>query len=257
MKCPECGNDQLRTMEGELVCTACGLVIDDTLFETSDTTCTGTPATPTLAVAGTFTTQGKIVKTGWLLSSREKNLAHNLHVIQVAGERHQLPRSVLKEAQAILTRAVEADLNVGRDTLTFAYASLYAACRLHDVPKTPLEIVAYTGISKASMLVAYRLLVRRLGLSLRPISPVDLVPRFGAQLGLQAATISRAIDLAARLAGAPGSQQKRPETVVAAALYLAAREAGEPRTQRQVANATGVIEVTLRKLAKKGVPSFH
>lgn len=44
---------------------------------------------------------------------------------------------------------------------------------------------------------------------------------------------------------------KRPETILAGAIYLASKQTGEQITQRQIANKTGVIEVTIRKITRE------
>lgn len=247
--CPECGGN-LRQANYEVICASCGLIVEDTVLE-QPIEHTSLPSRPALASAGTFTQEGKIVKTGWLFSTRQKNLLQAYQEIQMLGERHGLPAKAISEAQVLFKRAVEANLNIGRENVTLAYASVYAACRILGLPKTPLELTAFTGVSKHKMLQAYRIMVRGLGLRLTPIRPADLLPRFGSQLGLAATTISRAATILEERAEAILRSSKRPESIVAAVLYLAAKETGEEKTQREIANTVGVIEVTIRKQSKE------
>ena len=247
--CPECGGN-LQQASYEVICASCGLIVEDTVLE-QPVEHTSVPSRPALASAGTFTQEGRIVKNGWLFSTRQKNLQQAYQEIQRLGERQRLPGKAITEAQALFKQAVEANLNIGRENATLAYASVYAACRMLGLPKTPLELTAFTGISRHKMLQAYRLLVRGLGLRLTPIRPIDLLPRFGSQLGLAATTISRAAAILEERAEMVIRSGKRPETVVAAVLYLAAKESGEDKTQREIANTVGVIEVTIRKQSKE------
>jgi len=241
MRCPECGSKQLRTIEREIICATCGLVLEDSPVEHQPREM-NVASTPELATAGTFQYNGRIVKTAWMFSTQQKNLQVAKTQINLVASRLKLPERIATEALLLFTRATHKSLNRGRDNTSFLYASVYAACLIHDIPKTPLEITAYGSVSKTKMLRAYRNLTRGLGLHLAPIKPSDLVQRFGSRLELKAETITRATELLERHQG----QGRRPETIVAAALYLAAKEKGESRTQREVANTTGVIEVTIR-----------
>ncbi len=80
---------------------------------------------------------------------------------------------------------------------------------------------------------------------------VDSIPGFASRLNLKAETISRAIEMAIGLRGKQVVCGKNPKTIAASILYLASKEMDEPRTQRDVANATGVIEVTIRKRSEE------
>jgi transcription initiation factor TFIIB len=161
-----------------------------------------------------------------------------------------LPKSVVTEANVLFQRAVHADLNRGRDNASLIYASVYAAALVQGVPKTPFEVTAFSPITKTKMLRSYRNLVRAMNFRAAPIKPQDILPRFGSRLNLSLETVNRASEILEE-ANKILPEGKRPETIVASALYLAAKETGEDRTQRQVANTTGVIEVTIRKITKK------
>ena len=246
MKCPECGNQDFRTTDHEVVCGMCGLVLEDSPLEHEPREI-GPSANPALAIAGTFQYDGRVVKTAWLFTTQQKNLHSAKTQISLVTGRLKLPDRVATEALLLFTRATRQGLNKGRDNLSFVYASVYTASLIHGIPKTPLEVTAYSIVSKTKMLRAYRLMTRGLGLRHAPIKPIDLLQRFGSRLELKAATITRAAELLEQHQG----QGRRPETIVAAALYLAAKENGEARTQREVANTTGVIEVTIRKRTRE------
>jgi transcription initiation factor TFIIB len=157
----------------------------------------------------------------------------------------------MTDANVIFKQAVQAGLNVGRDNLSLLYGSVYASCILHNVPKTPLEVTMYSEISKKKLMKAYRIIKKQLGLRLKTMDPADLVPRFGSRLGLKHETISKALEILGTIRENPLFVGKNPQTITASALYIAAKATGDARTQRDVANATGVIEVTIRKRSKE------
>lgn len=251
MICPECGSNKQQAIGHETICPDCGLVLEDSPLRHEPLE--RAPAShPALSIAGTKH-DGRIVKSSWLLTTKQKNLQVAKRQIKLIASRLKLPDSVETEAMLLFEQASQKGLTRGRDNQSLTYASIYAACQLHDLPKTPLEVTAFTGVSRVKMLRSYRLLARTLGLRLGPVQPLDLLNRFASRLHLSPQTQQRAAEILEN-ARIPGC---RPETLVAAALYLAAKECGEPRTQRQIANTTGVIEVTIRAKAKNLQPQLQ
>lgn len=253
-KCPECGSHETKFDQNEVVCRNCGLIIEDTIFEDPTTiseVLAGRAGLPGLVVAGGAGVDGRIVKSSWLYSTKEKNLRDAKRKIQELCVRFSLPKVVVSEAQLLFKTAVEKELNRGRDNLSFVYGSVYCACNMHGFPKTPLELTAFSPVSKKAMMKAYKTLLRSLNLRIQPQNPADMLPRFGSRLGLKPKTIALATDIIEKLKGTQATTGKHPSTIVATALYLASKKNKEQITQRRVANATGVIEVTLRLRTKE------
>jgi len=255
-RCPDCGNTQVSYEEeqGEIVCTICGLVLEEKAVEKKPFISEAhkeMAEQPFLAEAGGLKKNGRIIKSSWLLSTREKNYEQAKKRLELLASKLRLPELVMTDANVIFKQAVQAGLNVGRDNLSLIYGSVYASCIMHNVPKTPLEVTMYSEISKKKLMKAYRMLKNQLGLRLKTIEPADLVPRFGSRLGLKHETISQALEILGAIKENPLFVGKNPQTITASALYIAAKTTGDTRTQRDVANATGVIEVTIRKRSRE------
>lgn len=122
---------------------------------------------------------------------------------------------------------------------------------MHDIPKTAFEMTAFTDICSSKMLKAYKMLKKKLNLSVQPIDPLDFVHRFGSRLNLEPAIISMASQIITKIKNTHIFGGKQPKTIVASALYLASQMNDDYRTQREFANATGVLEVTLRLRSKE------
>lgn len=182
--------------------------------------------------------------------SKKKNKA-GLTKIGLIASRLRLPKYAIQEAKMIFKLAVERDLTIGRDTNAITYACIYASCKIGNIPKTPLEVVAFTGTNKIKMLRAYKMLKKKLNLKTTPIDPQDLVHRFASKLHLKAKTISIVIDILNEIKGKRILQGRYPETIVASALYLSTKLNNDYRTQREIANVAGVMEVTIRKRSKE------
>lgn len=253
-RCPECGMEQVTKMNNEIICQSCGLVLDDSMFEESPYLEEGKEKhakIPSLISAGGMKVDGNIVKNTWLYSTKEKNLRKAEDRIDSISDSLSIPKYVTKEAFRIFKLANEEELNVGRDNLSLIYASLYASCLINGLPKTPLELTMNSEISKTKMMRSYSVLKNKLKLNTGVVNPVDFIPRFGSKLGLKAGTITFAIKMVEKLKDKPLISGKNPQTVVASALYLASKINEDYKTQREVANVTGVLEVTIRKMSKK------
>ena len=248
--CPECGNNEIFQNNGEEICRACGLVVDDTIFESSTST-EGFAERPYLAKAGTQTPDGKIYKALWLQSTRERNLNHGLSKVDVIASKYKLPGVVVAESKLILKKSIYANINIGRDSTSLIYASVYIACNIHGIPKTPLELTAYSEISITQLMKGYRLIKKGLQIETKLIDPLDLLPRFASKLDLKQETIQLASELLVKMKESGKFTGSKPDTILAGAIYIASQQGTDQRTQRQITKATGITEVAIRKIIKK------
>lgn len=252
-RCPECGIDQIIENNGEMVCLSCGLVLDDSMFEENPFLEEGKQRQaklPSLTSAGGMKVDGNIVKNSWLYSTREKNLQKAEDMFNRIASKIRVPETITREALRIFKIAVEQGVNVGRDNLSLIYASVYASCLINGLPKTPLELTKYSEVNRKKMMRSYLILKKKLGLKTNVVDPADFIPRFGSKLKLKADTITLAIKIVGKLKNKAVFSGKNPQTIVASALYLASQMNDDYRTQRDIANSTGVIEVTIRKVSK-------
>lgn len=285
--CPECGSDHLfRDDREDLVCERCGLVLEEssidqgpdwrafTAAEQEERARTGAPATYTLHDKGLTTVmgwpnrdaRGKRVPAAsraqlyrmrrWnrrlrMATGAEQNMAHALGELRRMAGALSLPRPVQETASVIYRRAMKEDLVKGRSIESVAAAALYAACRQLNVPRTLDEVSEVAQVPKKQMARAYRALSRELQLQLSPTTPLDYVSRFASELDVGPEARARAIEILKEADEQGLAAGKAPTGLTGAALYLSAREVGEARTQEQVAEVSGVSEVTLRNRAKE------
>ena len=254
-RCPECGSEDVRlfTQSGETMCQACGLVVEESLFEQNpyiDEAKQRQASIPAFQKAGGMKVDGAILEHSLLLSTREQNLKKAKRKLNTISAELSLPEYVKKDALVIFKTAVDQGINVGRSNLSMLYGAVYASCLMHCIPKTPLEVIRYSEVSKKQMLRAYKLLKENLGIKVCLVDPADFVPRFGSRLKLKQSTITLAIEIVRKLKGKMVMSGKHPQTIVASALYLASKLNKDKRTQREVSNATGVIEVTIQRTIK-------
>jgi transcription initiation factor TFIIIB Brf1 subunit/transcription initiation factor TFIIB len=174
MRCPDCGSTDIQTIGHETICRMCSLVIEDSPVQHTSKDIVFA-SHPSIAEAGTYQYDGKIVRSQWFYSTQQKNLQVAQTQINLAISRLKLPERIGKEAILLFTRVVRSGLNKGRDNLSFMYASVYAASLIHGTPKTPLEVTRYSSINVVRLLRAFRMLARGLKLKLPTIKPIDLL----------------------------------------------------------------------------------
>jgi len=130
-------------------------------------------------------------------------------------------------------------------------ALLYTVCREMNTPRTLEEIAEASGVERREIGRNYRYISRELGMRILPSMPKDYIPRFASMLGLSDKIQARAIRILKKAKKFEATRGKAPIGVAAAALYIAAVLEDEKRTQREIADAIGVTEVTIRSRFKE------
>jgi len=288
INCPECGSEHLDRdySRAELVCNNCGLVIDADIIDhgpewrafDSDQrekrSRTGSPMTYTLHDKGLSTmiswknrdSYGKSIPTRnraqlyrlrkWqrrvrISDATERNLAIALSGLDRLSSSMSLPRIVRETAAMIYRKATFKKLVRGRSIEGVTAASLYAACRQCNVPRTLDEISNSANLSRKEIGRTYRYISRELGLKLMPTSPQDYISRFCSILNLSTDVKEKTLEILHEALNRELNIGRGPTGLAAASLYIASVLCGERRTQREVSDIAGVTEVTIRNRYKE------
>lgn len=287
--CPECGSSNIRFDEvrGETVCESCGAVVEESLIDftqewrafdenqRSRRVRTGAALTPTKHDQGITTEIGKgrgeLFKvaskkraqyyrlTKWhkrLIKSKDRNLSFAFSELQRLISYLHLSRAIHEKVAKLYQQAVEKGLVRGRSTESIIAALLYTTCREEGTPRTLDEISKASGINRRDIGKTYRYIARKLTIRILPAKAQDYVPRFGSLLDLSEKVQVKAVDVLDDAAKHDVTSGKGPIGVAAAALYIAAVLKGEKKTQREVADAIGVTEVTIRNRYKEMVETL-
>ncbi len=191
-----------------------------------------------------------------LTTSYERNLWIALPNLQRIQERLGLPDIVTEDALRIYTHAVKERLTMGRSIDTLLAASIAAALRIHDLPRTLDEIVEINELNKKSVIRAFRLILMnilpKLHLKVQHFEPVQYVDKFREDLGLSMPVRHAAVQLL-EVAKKNGMsvEGKDPNGLAAAAIYLAGQGLGEKKTQAEIALLARITEVTVRARVKE------
>lgn len=282
-ECPECHSHDLKYdyERAEISCGHCGLVLNDNMIDhgpewrafdneqRNRRTRTGAPSTYTVHDHGLSTMidwrdkdiYGRHIpakdRAQWYrlrkwqrkvrtYTPRERSLAFALSDMDRCASKLGLPRSIREDAAKVYRDAAKAKLIQGRSIEGVVAASIYLACRRCHIPRTLDEVAEVSRVTKKEVGRTYRFMTRKLGIKLLPTSPVDYVPRFASVLGVSNAVEARAIEIINEAKDNGLHSGRGPNGIAAAALYIAAVLLMERKTQHEVAEATGVTEVTIR-----------
>jgi transcription initiation factor TFIIB len=284
-KCPRCGRDNLITdnESGELFCGKCGFVIDERVSNTgserifSDSTVnksrTGDGTSLTRHDQGLSTIINPINKdsSGTPLSSsmktslkrlriwdsrsrsknsKDRNLQQALNELLKMKEKLTLSDAIGEKAAYIYRKALEKKLIKGRSIPSLIAASLYAACRESGTPRTLNEISNSCNIRRKELSVCYRLLLKELDLKMPVVDPVSCIAKIASNTKLSEKTKRYAVKILRKAESGQLMAGKDPMGMAASALYLASIATGNNISQRIIAEASGVTEVTIRNRCK-------
>lgn len=274
-------------VDGEYVCTRCGLVIGEEKVSMSPEwrssegdkrSRVGPPLTNMYPSMGMSTTVGRTFTDN--LSEDQiksifniKNLADNVvkrnnktfyraaSAIQYVCDSLKLPRQVREEAMKIFVKSHKKYLVKGRAVDIFALASVYVACRIMNIGKTLKDIsqinVGGKKVDRFKLYEYVKLIMEELGIKVNAVSIGQLVYVIAAKVYKSADALEKkpkTMRIAEKILAKLPKEfffGKDPNGVAAAIVYLASLKSGAMVTQREVAKHAGVTEVTVRKRSRE------
>ena len=286
-RCPRCGKGPMVMDDaaGELFCSNCGYVIKEKIVdagperrafspeEKNNRAHTGPPSRLAMHDMGLATVIGKENRdsSGKSLSASMKGTIERLRTWDGRTQVHEsedrnrrqafseLDRLVdklnvndvvIEKAAYIYRKALERGMVRGRSISAMIAASLYAACRDTETPRTLKDISAISNIRKKELARCYRLLFKELDLRMPVVDPAKCVSRIASKAGIQERTKRRALEILRCAGETRTSAGKGPMGLAASALYIACIIEKENKTQKDLAEAASVTEVTIRNRCK-------
>jgi transcription initiation factor TFIIB len=286
-KCPEC--DSVHFIHdydaGETVCSNCGLVLHEQMIdkgpewraftheEKESRSRVGGPESYSVYDKGLSTVIGRTDQDAlgrklpmstrfqmwrlrkWQIRSRvhaslDRNLAQAMAELERLSDKLHIPESIKEKAAVIYRKALEKDLVRGRSIAGIIAASLYAACRNIETPRTLREISDASLVNKKEVARCYRLILCELNIQMPVADPMTYVSKIGEKTGISGQTQVLALKLLREAKRKRVAAGKDPTGLAAAALYIACGQTGEIKTQKEIAEAAEVTEVTVRNRYK-------
>jgi transcription initiation factor TFIIB len=286
-KCPECGSVNLihDYDTGETVCGGCGLVLYGQMMdkgpewraftqeEKASRSRVGMPTSYSVHDKGLSTAIGQIDRDAfgrklplstrllmwrlrkWQIRSRahssvDRNLAQAMAELDRLSDKVYIPRPIKEKAAVIYRKALDKSLVRGRSIAAITAAAVYAACRRSGTPRSLHEIAEASLVDEKDVARCYRLLLHELDMHMPIADPLMYVSKIAERTGISGKTQGIAIQILREARKKRAAAGKDPMGLAAAALYLACVESSEKWTQKEIAEAAGVTEVTVRNRYK-------
>ncbi len=286
-RCPECGSTNLihDYDTGETICGDCGLVLHEQMMdkgpewraftqeEKASRSRVGVPTSYSVHDKGLSTAISQINRDAfgrklplrtrlqmwrlrkWQIRSRvhssiDRNLAQAMAELDRLSDKVYIPPPIKEKAAVIYRKALDKGLVRGRSIAAIAAASLYAACRRSETARTLREVAEASLVEKKDVARCYRLLLRELDIQMPIADPLTYVSKIAERTGISGNTQGLAIEILRQAKKKRAASGKDPMGLAAAALYIACLKNDEKKTQKDIAEAAGVTEVTVRNRYK-------
>jgi transcription initiation factor TFIIB len=257
---------------GEIICSSCGSVVSDKTQETraewrafnqeesNNRTRTGIPTSLARHDMGLSTVIGKSDKDAsgrgldtamratmerlrtWDFRTQahtptDRNLRHAFSQLDILKDKLGLPDAATEKTAYIYRKAQERGMVRGRTISGVLAAAAYIACRETGISRTLSDIA---GVSN----------IKRKELKIPMVDPMKCIAKVANKANLSERTKRQAINIMNKITKSGVSAGKDPMGLAASVLYLSCLNTGESISQMNIADASGVTEVTIRNRFK-------
>jgi transcription initiation factor TFIIB len=286
MVCPVCKNGrQIADPEsGELVCSDCGLVFSEKATENrpewrnfgsenNDRARTGSPVSLAKHDMGLNTVIGNINKDSsgqniepsmhstmrrlriydfrsQVHTSTDRNLMRAFGELGRQRDKLGLSDAMIDKTAYIYRKALVKGLVKGRSTSSIMAAAIYIACREMGAARSLKDIGEITDVRPKAISRSYMILIQQLEIMMPVIDPMKCIAKIANKANLSEKSKRMAIDTMKDLVNTQIPAGKRPMSLAATILYLSCMRNDEAVTQKDLAEAAGVTEVTIRNRIK-------
>lgn len=285
-KCPDCSSREISEDErrGERSCADCGLVISENMidpgqdwndFDGTESNARAGPAASVLwhdkglstdihwsnkdfsgrAIVGKSRSQmyrmRKWQRRARSATSFDRNMESALVEIARLAAHMNLSKAIKEETAVIYRKALEQDMVRGRSIDTMVAASMYLANQKLQTARSLDDFESNSRATRKSITRAHKTIKAKLRVRIPVSLPEEYVNRYCSLLELPPVIGARTNEILGEARGRELTHGKSPTGVAAAAIYVAARQLNHPRTQRDIADISGVTEVTIRNRYKE------
>jgi transcription initiation factor TFIIB len=129
-------------------------------------------------------------------------------------------------------------------------AAIYIACREMGAARSLKDIGEITDVRPKVISRSYMILIQQLEIIMPVIDPMKCIAKIANKANLSEKSKRMAIDTMKDLVNTQIPAGKRPMSLAATILYLSCMRNDEAVTQKDLAEAAGVTEVTIRNRIK-------
>lgn len=284
-QCKRCkGSMVTDSSTGERFCRDCGYVVEEQIEDSGpernfskddrdDKTRAGAPTSLAMHDMGLATMIGAVNKdaTGKPLSSHmkhdmkrlrtwdgrsqmheqaDRNLRHAFTQLNKLKDKLALSDAVVEKAAYIYRKALAKSLVRGRSIEGVLAAAVYAACRDTETPRTLNDVSDAINVKRKDLSKNYRLLVNELDIKIPVVNSISCMAKIANKVGLGEKVKRGALAILKDANERRITAGKDPMGMAASALYISCMKYNADISQKEIALAAGVTEVTIRNRYK-------
>ncbi|MEX0567990.1 MAG: TFIIB-type zinc ribbon-containing protein [Candidatus Njordarchaeota archaeon] len=239
-RCPVCGSTSISRDEttGAVFCLRCGTILDETALDFKPP--------PTFDEAGHYV---KLRPVDSIVEERERKIFEAFKsVLSNYSYRLNIPDYIKNTALNFFLRLLEKQKKIFSDSVKFfAAALLYLAAKEHNYPLSYKTIRKTLNIPSEKLSKAIRISLEVLHLRPKKIDPIIYLQQVVEKLKINDYEAIQVAKKLIKIAEARGMLSgKDVRGVVGGVLYVIVKAFGIRRTQREIARACGITEVTIR-----------
>jgi|TARA_B110000014_G_scaffold94134_1_gene64567 transcription initiation factor TFIIB len=180
----------------------------------------------------------------------QRNMQKAFTILEGLKAKLSLTEAAVEKSAYIYRKALGKKIGRGRSIPVIISASIYAACRFTNTPRTIQDISNATNIKRTTIHRMYRMLVRELDLTIETYNPIEFISRISSTLKITEKAKRDAVKILIKAESLMVTSGKNPMAIAATVVYLAALANNQKITQTQVANASEISSVTIRNLCR-------
>jgi transcription initiation factor TFIIB len=183
-------------------------------------------------------------------NSKERNLFNALAYLQKLKYELGLPDSVIEKTAYIYRKIQDNEIVKNRKVKMVISTACYIACRQIGIPRTLSELAEISDTEEKTLSKFYRDLILDLDLKVPKIDPMKMLIKIANVCNISEKTKRYAIRLMSEIIKENLFISKDPKGVAGTVVYMACKKYGEKILQYEIATASYVTIVTIRKNQK-------
>jgi transcription initiation factor TFIIB len=178
-------------------------------------------------------------------TSADRSLIQAFNELDILKDKLALPYAVVQKAAYIYRKARHKGLSRGRTTSGLLAATIYAACREMETPRTLNDITEVSNNNRKDIALNYRLLVFELPIKVPNIDPMGCICRVAGKANLTENTKRQALSIMNKVKKGDICWKRSNGTCGICTLHVMSKDWRE-KNSMEIAHAAGVSELTVR-----------
>jgi transcription initiation factor TFIIB len=180
----------------------------------------------------------------------DRNLRTAFNLLNTLKNKLGLSDAIVEKIAYIYRKAQERGFVRGRSISAVLAAAVYITYRDLGVPKTMKDIAVASNVKRKNIARVYRQLILELDYKVPNPDPVKCIAKLANNTNLSEKTKRQAFKIMKEVTENEISAGKDPMGVAATVLYVSCIKTGENISQKDISNAAGITDVTLRNRFK-------